>query len=256
MMSNALARLRESEKALDAERRLTNEALARLATVEKKQVEQRPMSRLIFGLDLTNSRDATLKQARIATASMFDAIAAIGRIAVKLLYFRGASECRENVWYEDYDALCRSMLKLSCKAGATQLYRLLSKALDEKEKIAGVVYVGDHCEEDAHYLADLAEKLGKKGVPLYIFHECGGTDEQFTWAQSIFRRMAEVSGGVYAEFKPDSGEALKEMLASIAAYATQGLSGLERLSIPATAPARQLRAGMRLMIGAGTDQRK
>ena len=68
-MNNALERRCDGEKALDIERRLMNEALARLSTANPKR-SVRQSGRLIFGLDLTGSREHSLRHARIATAAM------------------------------------------------------------------------------------------------------------------------------------------------------------------------------------------
>src|ERR1022692_659450 len=89
-------------KSLDDEWRLMNAALERLGQVEalhSKQQAQRS-GRLIFGLDLTGSREASLHQARIATSAMFATMKAIGTVAVKLGYYRG-DECKAGAWKHD-----------------------------------------------------------------------------------------------------------------------------------------------------------
>ena len=97
------------EQALDLERRLMNKALGLLNAVKH---EARPAAgRLIFGLDLTGSREPSLRQARFATAAMFDAIKAVGTVTMKLVYYRGTNECRESQWYDDPSTLSRSMLR-------------------------------------------------------------------------------------------------------------------------------------------------
>jgi hypothetical protein len=249
-MGNALERLRDSEKALEAERRLLNEALQRLGATQQRMAARRT-GRLIFGLDLTASRDAGIKQARIATAAMFDAIRSFGRIEMKLVYYRGVGECRESQWCADADVLSRSMLKLSCESGQTQIARLMRVALAEREKLSGVVFVGDHCEESAENMYALAGMLRDKQIPLFVFHECADRDDASLRAKPVFRRMAEISGGVYVEFKPDSGEVLKELLPTVAAFSASGIEGLNRMALPKTAEARQLQGSLRLMLGDG-----
>ena len=210
---NILVKWRNDEKALDVERRLMKEALARLGQVEEKNNRQRSASRLIFGLDLTGSREGSLRQARIATKEMFDAIKAIGTIAVKLIYYRGRDECRQSKWFDDPDILSRSMRKLSCEVGGTQIARLLKLVLAEGDKLSGVVFIGDHCEDDPDEILALAGALGKKSIPLFVFHECADDNERSLSAKPIFMRMAEESGGVYIEFKPESSTVLRELLA-------------------------------------------
>lgn len=254
-MSNAIEKLRSGESALDAERSRMNEALARLRKTEERRIVRRA-GKLIFGLDLTGSREAGLKQARVATAAMFEAVRTFGSVEMKLVYYRGTHECRESQWSADVGVLCRSMLRLSCENGSTQIARLLSRVLSEREKLSAVVFVGDHCEDIPEVLLGLAEKLRDKGIPLFVFHECSDHDPCSLNAKPIFKRLAEISGGVYVEFKPDSGEVLKELLSSIAAFSAAGVEGLNRVALPKTAEARQLRDGLRLMLGAGDNNER
>jgi hypothetical protein len=221
-------------------------ALARLE--EWKRRGGARAGRLIFGLDLTASREATLDSARMATASMFHTIKAIGAIAVKLIYFRGTNECRASQWHDDPGVLAQSMRHLSCESGETQIARLLRLALSEKEKVSGVVFVGDHCEDDRSELRELAQTLGRRSMPLFVFHECSDHDERSLRAKPIFKRMAEASGGVYCEFKPDSGTVLRELLASVAAFAAAGHQGIRQIGPAATPEVRQLQ-GRLLLLG-------
>lgn len=85
------------------------------------------------------------------------------------------------------------------------------------ETVTGLVFVGDHCEDDPGELRELAALLGQRSVPLFVFHECADHDERSLQAKPMFKRVAGLSGGVYCEFKPDSGAALREMLANVGA---------------------------------------
>src|ERR1700678_3521088 len=124
-MNNSLIKPHKQETALDRERRRMQESLALLEPVReaKHKAASSPKreARLIFGLDLTASREWSLDQARLATAGMFAAIQDIGSVAVKLVYYRGTNECRESPWYGNMDLLCRSMMGLACKCGGTQI---------------------------------------------------------------------------------------------------------------------------------------
>jgi hypothetical protein len=254
-MASLIDRLRLGDQTLDAERRSMNEALNRLRGATETAVNTaRPPARLIIGLDLTGSRAARLEEARVAMASMLDAVRNFGRIMVKAIYYRGSNECRETQnWFDDMDALSQMMLKLSCETGGTQIAEVLKRALSESEKLSAVVFIGDHCEEQFSALIYLATKLGAKSIPVFIFHECADRDEYAMKAKPLFKDLANASGGLYAEFKPDSGDALKEMLASIAAFSSGNAVAIERLALPKTAEARQLQAGLRLMLGSGNN---
>jgi hypothetical protein len=45
---------------------------------------------------------------------------------------------------------------------------------------------------------------------------------------ALFRKIAELSGGAYAQFNEGTAHELKELLGMVAAYATGGLPALER----------------------------
>src|ERR1700735_3539658 len=100
-MGNALDKYRNGNKSLSIERQRMNEALARLAT-----------------------------------GAMFDAIKALGAVAVKLVYYRGPDECRATSWHSDPDILGASMRRLSCEVGYTQIARVLRLALAEGENLS------------------------------------------------------------------------------------------------------------------------
>jgi uncharacterized protein with GYD domain len=240
-------------KSLDEQWALMNAALERLGQGGKMEpLSARRVGRLIVALDLTSSRAESLRQARKATAAMFAAIRSIGAVAVKLVYYRGDHECKAGAWHDDAEIVSRSMLSLSCKAGETQIARVLKLALAEREKISGVVFIGDHCEDDADELLHLAATFGKRSLPLFIFHEIVDHDIRALDARPVFKDMAKRSGGVYVEFRPDSGAVLKELLSNIAALSAGGVEGVKRMTLPATPEARQLRE--RLLLGSGNQK--
>ncbi len=245
-MSNEMVqRSNQSMKPLDEQWRLMNAALERLGQSGKTpSLASRRTGRLIVALDLTGSRAESLKQARKATAAMFDAIRSIGAVAVRLAYYRGSCECKAGAWHDDAEKVCRSMLSLSCESGETQIARVLRLALAEKEKLSGVVFIVDHCEEYPEELLALAETLGIRSLPLFIFHECADRDAWSLQAKPLFQRMAKLSGGVYVEFRPDSGAVLKELLSNVAALSAGGVQAVERMAMPTSSAARQLRGSL------------
>jgi len=254
-MNNWLEKWRGGEdKGLSPERRLMKEALARLDRVRTDSTPPPQMARLAFVLDLTGSRSASLQKARIATAAMFDTIRAIGSVAVKMIYFRGARECKASAWESDPAVVSRTMQQLSCATGATQIGRALRQVLIESETPAAVVFIGDHCEDDPRELVALSAELGKRNAPLYVFHECGDDDARSLAAQPVFTRVAEASGGVYCEFRPDAGDVLRELLSSVAAFSSAGKEGVTQIGRAATPQARQLQD--RLLLGDGSNDSK
>lgn len=245
----ALAARRDAGEGGSIERRLMQEALAKLERVE---VLAPARARLMFGIDLTASREWSLNHAQIAIGAMFETIKTIGAVAVKLVYYRGTDECRASQWHDDPAILSQTMQRLSCESGETQIARLLRLTLAEREKIAGLVVVGDHCEESTAELTALAEALGRRCVPLFVFHECADGDQRSLKAKPLFKRMAAASGGTYVEFKPDSGAVLRELLSSVAAFCAAGTEGVRQAAVAQTPEARNLQKRL-LLLGPADD---
>ena len=96
----------------------------------------------------------------------------------------------------------------------------------KKKPVAALVFVGDACEGDERYhdqIAATASELGRLGCRVFTFQE-GDKPE----ATALFRRIAELSGGAYAQFNEGAAQQLRELLGMVAAYATGGLPALER----------------------------
>lgn len=231
---NSLDKWNNGNGALTAERRVMNEALSRIAAME----ETRRAGRLLFAIDLTASRATALRDARIATAAMFDTLKFIGtgRLALKLVYYRGWGECKASGWEQDSAVLKRAMEKLSCRPGDTQIAKVLRLALAEKEPLSGVVFIGDACEEKPEELYDLAAKLAGTGVPLFMFHDWAGRNSaDVEQAAPVFEAMAEWTHGAYCRFGAGSAAALRELLSTVAAFSAGGVEAVKQVQ-PATTP--------------------
>jgi hypothetical protein len=249
-MSKALQKKTDAAN-LDVTRRLMNDALARLGQTEisRSSAKAAAPGRLIVVLDLTGSRSGSLEQARIATTAMFEAIKCVGSVLVKLIYYRGNSECKTSKWVSDPEILNSAMLRLACRTGETQIARALRIANGaDQGPVSAVVFIGDHCEDDPDELASLASSLGEKGIPIFVFHECADSDFRSLNAQRVFQCMAETSGGMYCEFKPDSGAVLRDLLASVAAFSAAGSEGVKNIAMAATPTGKLLQ--QRLFLGA------
>jgi hypothetical protein len=233
---NSLKNGSVSNADLAAQRNSINEALARFGIAESDPVYVRPHGRLLFGLDLTASREPSLMQARLATASMFKAVAAIGTIKVKFL--------------------CRSMRNLACESGCTQIGRILRLALSESEKLSALVFVGDHCHDELEALPELARELGRKSIPIFIFHECKDNDRQAIESKPMFKKLAELSSGAYVNFKPNSGKVLRELLSNVAVFSAAGSEGFKRMPFAWTKEARNLQGQLRSMLGDGESTKR
>ena len=78
--------------------------------------------------------------------------ASVGSLSLQLVYFRGGSdgprECLTSNWMSDPIRLAGTMANVECRAGYTQISRVLSHTRREtlKAKVGALVFVGDACE--------------------------------------------------------------------------------------------------------------
>jgi hypothetical protein len=185
--------------------------------------------RLILSLDATMSRQPTWDLACTLQAEMFDAVAIAGSLNVQLVYFRGLTECRASKFVTETASLKRLMTRIECRAGNTQLGKVLAHALKETAagKVNALVYIGDAMEERIDDLAEKAGNLGLHGVPVFIFQE--GRDPL---AERAFREIARLSKGAWFRFDRNSAATLSGLLSAVAVYATGGMPALEARNGP------------------------
>jgi hypothetical protein len=190
------------------------------------EIQSRPSrgGRLIFAVDATASREATWDTACKLQATMFQAAAAIGGLEVQLVYYRGISECRASKWVGEPAMLAALMEKVMCRAGETQIGRVLEHARRESErgKVSALVFVGDACEENRDELATAAAALGRASIPAFMFQE--GNNHT---VERVFREVAQLSNGVYCRFDEGSAKQLGELLKAVAVFAVGGVVALE-----------------------------
>jgi hypothetical protein len=181
--------------------------------------------RLIFALDATMSRQPTWDMAVKLQSEMFDTAAAIGGLAVQLVYFRGLGESRASPFVANARALRDLMAKIDCRGGNTQIRKVLAHVRREakKQPVAALAYIGDAMEENPDALAALAGEIGLLGVRAFMFHE--GRDAA---AERTFREIAKLTGGAYLPFNSASAAELRSLLGAVATYAAGGLKALEK----------------------------
>jgi hypothetical protein len=183
--------------------------------------------RLIFALDATLSRQPTWDMACRLQAEMFREAGAVGGLTVRLVYYRGLSECRASPWLSDTAQIARLMSRITCEGGQTQIGRVLSDARREAiaSGVRAIVFVGDAMEEDVDALCATAGELGLLKVPCFMFQE--GHDPA---AEAAFREVARLSGGAWCRFDAGSAAQLRDLLRAAAAYAAGGREALTRLA--------------------------
>jgi hypothetical protein len=193
--------------------------------------------RLVFALDATMSRQPTWDMACALQADMFREAAAIGSLDIRLVYYRGFSECRASGWISDSAQLAKLMGRIACQGGHTQIGKVLSEARREAvdSGVRAVVFVGDAMEEPADELCIKAGELGLLKVPVFMFQE--GHD---TIAEATFREIARLTGGAWCRFDPGAAAQLRELLRAAAAYAAGGRAALMQLAGTASGAAKLL----------------
>lgn len=184
-------------------------------------------ARLIFALDATASREHTWELASRQQSEMFRATRDLGGLNVQLCHFRGFGEFHASHWHRDSGPLLDLMTGIRCRAGLTQIGRLLKHVRKENgiRPVKAVVYVGDAMEEHLDRIAHLAGELGVLRVPLFMFHE--GHDNL---ARRAFEELARLSGGACCSFDSGSADQLRELLKAVAVFAAGGLPALADLS--------------------------
>src|SRR5438132_11410193 len=118
--------------------------------------------RLVFALDATMSRQPTWDMACAFQADMFREAPALGSLDIRLVYYRGLSECRATGWISDSTQLARLMGKIDCQGGNTQIGKVLSETRREAVAagVRAMVFVGDAMEENVDELCAKAGELG------------------------------------------------------------------------------------------------
>jgi hypothetical protein len=179
--------------------------------------------RLIFALDATQSRQPTWDTACSLQPEMFREVATAGGLDVQLVYYRGDGECAASRWTSDTKHLTKIMTGLMCRAGHTQLRKVLAHAQKETRllKVGALIFIGDALEEDEDELIPEARELGRLGVPAFMFQE--GSDDQ---VETVFREIARVTHGAYCRFDPGAARQLGELLKAVAVYVTGGTAAL------------------------------
>jgi hypothetical protein len=181
------------------------------------------MARLVFALDATQSREKAWDTACKLQADMFREVAAAGGLEVQLVFYRGDRECSSSRWTSDTNNLTRIMTGIKCRAGYTQLRKVLAHAQKETKllKVGALIFIGDALEEKPDEIIPEARELGRLGVPAFMFQE--GDDQT---VEQVFREIASVTRGAYCRFEPGAEARLAELLRAVAAFAVGGLTAL------------------------------
>lgn len=190
----------------------------------KRAADNGGNGRVMLALDATMSRQPTWDLACGIQAEMFTAVAAKTSLKMQLVYFRGHGECRASRWANSSDEFAKMMSGIECRAGHTQIEKVLKHAAKEHQraKVNALVYIGDAFEESADDIGHAAGQLGLHNVPIFMFQE--GHDRN---VELIYKEVARLSRGGWFRFDRSAPDVLKELLSSIAIYATGGIKALK-----------------------------
>jgi hypothetical protein len=231
---------------------LPAQASPRVAALLEKV--RRNRGRLIFAIDATASRESCWDLAAQLQARMFEEAAKVGGLDVQLVFYRGLDEVRASPWFADARELVNRMSSIRCMAGTTKILRVLQHIRTEnaRERVSAAIFVGDACEEMTGQLYDAAAKLD---VPLFMFQEGDelampldqyGTPRPanvtLPTVATIFRELARLTNGAYAQFDAGAAARLGELLQAVAAFAIGGKTALADLR---TDSARKLLSQMK-----------
>ncbi len=180
--------------------------------------------RLIFALDATASRQPTWDLAMETQAAMFATATSLGDLAVQLVFYRGPGECKAGPFVTRPDAMLDRMTRVTCRAGRTQIGRVLRHALSvhAEQPVAALVFIGDCVEEEPDGLYALAGEMGLRKLPAFIFHE--GFEPM---AVQVLSHVARLSGGACCRFDASGPDELRRLLGAVAVYAAGGRPALE-----------------------------
>ena len=184
----------------------------------------RGRGRIIFALDATASRQQAWDTACHLQAEMFREVATAGGLEVQLVFYRGDSQCSALRWTPDTKHLTKMMTGIACRAGHTQLQKVLAHAQKETKllKVSALVFVGDALEESPDVVLSAASALGRLGVPAFMFQE--GRDRR---VEHTFQDVAHLTHGAYCRFDPGAAKQLGELLKAVALFAVGGRAALE-----------------------------
>jgi hypothetical protein len=179
--------------------------------------------RIIFALDATMSRQPLWDTACKLQSDMFREVATAGGLEVQLVFYRGDNQCSASRWTADTQHLTKIMTGIACRAGHTQLRKVLAHAQKEAEllKVSALIFIGDALEEDEDELIPEARRLGRLGVPAFVFQE--GHNRE---VENVFREIASLTRGAYCRFDPGAAQQLSELLRAVAVFATGGAAAL------------------------------
>lgn len=210
--------LKKTAAALPAKSGAFTRALERFR--EQRKADSR-ITRIGFIVDATGSRHATWEQAQTVQGRMFQAVAGLGRVSLRLVHF-GGGVLTDHGWSEDTGRLAARMAAVRCHAGQTQVLPALRAFADDGERADAVILVGDAFEEEPDEALLLCQALRQRGIRVFAFFE-----GDLRAAEDQFRLIAETTGGRFARLGDDLP--LADLCEGVALLAAGGEKAVRRL---------------------------
>jgi len=196
--------------------------------------------RVMFSIDMTASRQDSIKPAKRLTDALLGALP--GELELALASF-GGEKVTFSPWTTNPARVREVAAGLRCKAGYTQLLKVLRRVL-EIDAVRCVVHVGDMFEEDAHAAADMAAELAERGIRVIVLHDTSLRGMNFSPeahddARAVFQMLAQRTGGVLLPFDITALEELAKLMEALAVLAVGGTEMLKEQE-PVMPAAREL----------------
>jgi len=196
--------------------------------------------RVVFCIDRTASRQDSFEPAKRLMDALLGALP--GELELKLASF-GGEEVTFSPWTIDPARVRKVAAGLRCKAGYTQLLKVLRSVL-EIDAVRCVVHVGDMFEEDAHAATDMAAEMAERGIRVIVLHDTSLRGMNFSAeahddARAVFQMLAQRTGGVLLPFDITALEELAKLMEALAVLAVGGTEMLKEQE-PVMPAAREL----------------
>lgn len=221
----------------------TKEEIRKQRAETQQEIEETANThvKLIFALDATGSREQSWEESSLIQSFMFGAVNASGlKLHTQLVNYSGLTTLGDVAvgnWHNGAFSLNEEMKKIRCVTGGTQIAKVLQHALREnsKNKIHGVILVGDSCEESAGDLRPLAAQLPQSGIQLYVLDDERSTSRHDD-TRRIFMAIAEAAEGVYLPFDHKNIPVLIDYLKVAAVTASGNEKAVDRMSETVATP--------------------
>jgi len=206
----------------------------------KALVVTRATGNIGFIIDATASRGGTWTEAQQIQKDMFSSVVKMGEMRIRLVHF-GGDKMVAHEWQNNPGIVAAAMGSVTCVAGTTQYLESFKVFLNDKNNRPGsIIMIGDSFEENEMEMMDIAQRLKERGIKVFAFHE--GSDRG---AESVFRMIAETTGGTFAKFGNDMP--LSSLCRAVAVYTVGGKSALDRMAASGDRAAAAI-AGTKLRI--------